>query len=772
MNMKKYLLALFIIPVLFFVFPSPASAQNESILGPASRAGSWGNTPRQVCDFQYGAGVTAKISTSQVAVNNLATACDRNGCSENFGIDVRAVGCGGRELEFYGYNNEYYCGLPLTDKGLYCWGNTAPPPPPPENRTLAILAPLSGDVWRANEPNEIAWTSQNLTGDVVIKRYAVSDSAGLNPLGTATVSVADGSYNVAANVLGPGAYYYVLTAGGLTARSGNFRVVGEEGPPGGGNPYGWKAPMQRPTECHPSEIGCYPPVNISSILQTKTGPLMVTGFRSRFDAFFSTKATFEDEVCIGGVCRNTWPTAGPGGGISRLNQGTGITLTPNPITAAANNGEGTISANFNEVQQRITSECPAGQAIRVINQTGGVTCQAAGTGTVPSCTSATPYLRWDNNAWTCAAGTGSGLAGSGTAGTLPVWTGSTSLEDSTIKQVNASTPSGLFKTVNITNSGMSAGGGPVLRVGGWAASDAPVAWIGNPSVNNLAMGGLHGLTVQTASETAAANILNLQSGSATSRFSVKGDGQVCIGNPATASNCRTTWPTGGVSKITAGTNVTISPTTGLGDVTINSTGGAGDNLGDHTATQNIKLNGKWLSGDQNTLARGIKITNGSGSEIIIGNEGGGAPVWINSSSLRINATPPGTNDPATGKVLTAKDSSGRAEWRDLPSVVINDGSITGDKLGVTYDFLNCIDRQWGGASTACELGRYKFCALSGVRDADVACSVLPTTSRATSFSDFLSKSITSGSISGVKWWYISANKGGLFQSGACRAICY
>jgi len=32
-------------------------------------------------------------------------------------------------------------------------------------------------------------------------------------------------------------------------------------------------------------------------------------------------------------------------------------------------------------------------------------------------------------------------------------------------------------------------------------------------------------------------------------------------------------PVGTVSKIIAGTNITISPTTGVGDVTINSTGG-------------------------------------------------------------------------------------------------------------------------------------------------------------------------------------------------------
>ncbi|MFH1170155.1 MAG: CARDB domain-containing protein [Candidatus Vogelbacteria bacterium] len=70
---------------------------------------------------------------------------------------------------------------------------------------------------------------------------------------------------------------------------------------------------------------------------------------------------------------------------------------------------------------------------------------------------------------------------------------------------------------------------------------------------------------------------------------------------------------GGVSKIIAGPNITVSPTSGLGDVTITATvaPGTGDNLGvvgapgSHTAQQNINLNGHFLSG--NDTSKGLFV---------------------------------------------------------------------------------------------------------------------------------------------------------------------
>ncbi len=60
-----------------------------------------------------------------------------------------------------------------------------------------------------------------------------------------------------------------------------------------------------------------------------------------------------------------------GGGITNLSSpaNSGITLNPNPITST-----GTISADTNYLQRRVTGDCSAGQAIASINSSGGVVC--------------------------------------------------------------------------------------------------------------------------------------------------------------------------------------------------------------------------------------------------------------------------------------------------------------------------------------------------------------------------------------------------------------
>jgi hypothetical protein len=54
---------------------------------------------------------------------------------------------------------------------------------------------------------------------------------------------------------------------------------------------------------------------------------------------------------------------------------------------------------------------------------------------------------------------------------------------------------------------------------------------------------------------------------------------------------------GGNVDLVAGDNITITPDNTNNKITITASTAGGDNLGNHTASQNIKLNGKWLSGD-------------------------------------------------------------------------------------------------------------------------------------------------------------------------------
>lgn len=62
---------------------------------------------------------------------------------------------------------------------------------------------------------------------------------------------------------------------------------------------------------------------------------------------------------------------GAGGGVTSLTAGTGITLTPNPITST-----GSVAVNTNVIQARVSTGCGVGQAIQSITATGGITCQA------------------------------------------------------------------------------------------------------------------------------------------------------------------------------------------------------------------------------------------------------------------------------------------------------------------------------------------------------------------------------------------------------------
>ncbi|MBN1894864.1 tail fiber domain-containing protein [bacterium] len=85
-----------------------------------------------------------------------------------------------------------------------------------------------------------------------------------------------------------------------------------------------------------------------------------------------------------------------------------------------------------------------------------------------------------------------------------------------------------------------------------------------------------------------------------------------LGNSGAADYLRTisgVAPGNGNIDLVEGSNITITPDDAANTITIAASGGsAPDNLGNHTANQNIRLNGNWLSNDGSNT--GISIGNG------------------------------------------------------------------------------------------------------------------------------------------------------------------
>ena len=221
---------------------------------------------------------------------------------------------------------------------------------------------------------------------------------------------------------------------------------------------------------------------------------------------------------------------------------------------------------------------------------------------------------------------------------------------------NGSALTGLIASVSNISSGtsnvnvVSSGGNVTVGVGGtgnvvvFATTGEYVTGLisanGNITGGNVLTGGLISATATVtggnlATGGTASATGNITGGNVLTGGLVSATGNVAgnyfIGNGSQLTGISTS---GGVTKIVAGTNITISPTNGLGDVTINSTSGGSSNISNGTSNVSVYSSGN--------VAVGI---NGSSNVGV-----------FSSGSLFINGlfTSPKT---ITGNVLMAPNSS-------------------------------------------------------------------------------------------------------------------
>jgi hypothetical protein len=121
--------------------------------------------------------------------------------------------------------------------------------------------------------------------------------------------------------------------------------------------------------------------------------------------------------------------------------------------------------------------------------------------------------------------------------------------------------------------------------------------------------------------------------------------------PAIVSSIDSVKNDGGDIDLIAGNNITITPDNSNKEITISAVGGSGsDNLGNHTATNNLQMNGQWISND------------GENEGIYVKNDG----------KVGVGTDSPGNRLEVAGTFKAEKTNKGAAVWGNAT----NTGDLT------------------------------------------------------------------------------------------------
>ncbi len=190
--------------------------------------------------------------------------------------------------------------------------------------------------------------------------------------------------------------------------------------------------------------------------------------------------------------------------------------------------------------------------------------------------------------------------------------------------------------------------------------------------NYLTGVGDNGIRINVRNSNAGTNILELGSPSASSgivnRLTVKGDGNVCIGDPTNPANCRTSWPTGSNLPLNPECrNLTVAEQ--LASKMIWDTGG--DSNPDNDKISCIAD----LTGGGPTQPAGVSSLSG-GTGINVSSATGAVTVNLDINKLTQGGTPP-----ADAQVAVYSPTLGTRKYPISSLDVSVDGSPVGDNLG-------------------------------------------------------------------------------------------